>query len=53
MLHAKFQDNMTLGTGREVFLKSFTIYGHGCRFGLVTQVILMLINVPSSQGGSI
>ena len=28
MLQAKFQDHMTSGSG-EVFLKLFTIYGHG------------------------
>ena len=29
MLHAKFQDHRTSGSGEEDFFKVFTIYGHG------------------------
>ena len=36
MLHAKFQDHRTLGSGEEDFLKVFTIYGHGGHLGHVT-----------------
>ena len=36
MLHAKFQDNRTSGSGEEDFLKVFTIYGHGGHLGHVT-----------------
>ena len=38
MLHAKFQDHRTPGSG-EVFLKVFTIYGHGGHLGHVTCTI--------------
>ena len=36
MLHAKFQDHRTSGSGEEDFLKVFTIYGHGGHLGHVT-----------------
>ena len=39
MPHAKFQDNMTFGSGAEGFLKVFTIYGHGSHLGHVTCII--------------
>ena len=29
MLHAKFQDHRTFGSGEEDFLRVFTIYGRG------------------------
>ena len=35
MLHAKFQDHRTSGSGEEDFMV-FTIYGHGRQFGHVT-----------------
>ena len=47
MLHAKFQDHRTSGSGG--FLKVFTIYGHGRHLGHVTCTIY--INFPTSQGG--
>ena len=34
MLHAKFQDHRTYGSGED--FKSFTIYGHGGHLGYVT-----------------
>ena len=33
MLHAKFQDHRTSGSGEEDFLKVFTIYGRGGHLG--------------------
>ena len=39
MLHAKFQDHRTFGSGEEDFLKVFTIYGHGGHLGHVTCTI--------------
>ena len=39
MLHAKFQDHMTTGSGGEDFLKVFTIYGRGGHLGHVTRTI--------------
>ena len=33
MLHAKFQDHRTFGSGEEYFLRFFTIYGHGSHLG--------------------
>ena len=39
MIHAKFQDHRTSGSGEEVFLKVFTIYGHGGHLGHVTLTI--------------
>ena len=39
MLHAKFQDHRTSCSGEEVFLKVFTIYGHGRQVGNVTWTI--------------
>ena len=38
MLHAKFQDHRTSGSGEEVFFKVFTIYGRGGHPGHVTQM---------------
>ena len=35
MLHAKFQDNRTYGSGEDL-LKVFTIYGHSGHLGHVT-----------------
>ena len=39
MLHAKFQDHRTSGSGKEDF-KVFTIYGHGGHLGHVTWTII-------------
>ena len=36
MLHAKFQDHRTSGSGEGDFCKVFTIYGHGGHLGHVT-----------------
>ena len=38
MLHAKFQDHRTSGSGED-FFKDFTIYGHGGHLGHVTWTI--------------
>ena len=46
MLHAKFEDQRTSGSGEEDF-KVFIIYGHGSHLGHVTWAIY--IN-PPSQG---
>ena len=35
MIHAKFQDHRTSGSGED-FLRFFTIYGHGGHLGHVT-----------------
>ena len=39
MLHAKFQDHRTSGSGEEDFLKVFTIYGRGGHLGHATWTI--------------
>ena len=36
MIHAKFQDHRTSGSGEEDFFKVFTIYGRGGHLGHVT-----------------
>ena len=36
MLHTKFQRHWSTGSGKEDFLKIFTIYGHGGHIGHVT-----------------
>ena len=50
MLHTKFRENRPAGSGKEDFLRVFTIYGHGGHLGHVTS--MMLINfhflVPES-----
>ena len=38
MLHTKFPENRPDGSGEEDFLRVFTIYGHGCHLGHVTQM---------------
>ena len=40
MLHAKFQDYRTSGSGEEDFLKVFTIHKHGGHLGQVTWTII-------------
>ena len=37
MLHIKFCGNQPAGSGED-FLRVFTIYGHGCHLGHVTQM---------------
>ena len=46
MLHAKFQDHKTSGSGEEDFFKVFTIYGHGGPFGHVTWTIYINFRSP-------
>ena len=47
MLHARFQDHRTSGSG-EIFYKVFTIYGHGGHLGHVTCTIYIKF-FPTSQ----
>ena len=47
MLHAKFQDHRTFGSGEEDFFKSlFFIYGHGGHLGHVTWTIYINFRSP-------
>ena len=46
MLHAKFQDHRTSGSGEERFFKVFTIYGHGGHLGHVTWTIYPNFRYP-------
>ena len=46
MLHAKFQDHRTSGSGEEDFFKVFTIYGHGGHLGHVTWTIYINFRSP-------
>ena len=46
MLHAKFQDHRTSGSGEEDFFKVFTIYGHGGHLGHVTWTININFRCP-------
>ena len=39
MLHTKFQGHRSIASGKEDFLKVFTIYEHGSHVGHVTQLI--------------
>ena len=45
MLHAKFQDHRTSGSGEEYF-KVYTIYGHGGHLGNVTLTIYINFRSP-------
>ena len=45
MLHAKFQDHRTSGSG-DFFLKVFTIYGRGGHLGHVTWTIYTNFGSP-------
>ena len=38
MLHTKFRENRSAGSGEEDFLRVFTIYGLGGHLGHVTQM---------------
>ena len=40
MLHTKFRGNRLAGSGEEVFLRVFTIYGHDGHLGHVTSIML-------------
>ena len=46
MLHAKFQDHRTSGSGEEDFFKVFTIYGQGRHLGHVTWTIYINFRSP-------
>ena len=46
MIHAKFQNPRTSGSGEEDFLKVFTIYGHGGHLGHVTWTIYIKFRSP-------
>ena len=46
MQHAKFQDHRTSCSGEEVFLKVFTIYGHGGHLGHVTLTVYIKFCSP-------
>ena len=49
MLHAKFQDHRTSGSGEEYLFKVFTIYGGGGHFGHVTLTIYINFRSPSPR----
>ena len=47
MLHAKFQDHRTFGSGEEDLLRFFPIiYGHGSHLGHVTWTIYINFRSP-------
>ena len=46
MLHAKFQDNRTSGSGEEDVKRFFTIYGRGGHLGHVTGTIYANFGSP-------
>ena len=39
MLHTRFRENRLAGSGKEDFLRVFTIYGHGGHLGHVTSIM--------------
>ena len=49
MLHAKFQDHRTSGTGGEDFFKVFTTYGRGGHLGHITWTIYTNFSSPFSR----
>ena len=49
MLHTKFQDHRTSGSGEEDILKVFTIYGHGGHLGHVTRTIYTNFGSPFAR----
>ena len=49
MLHATFQDYRTSGSGEEVFLNAFTIYGRGEYLGHMTETIYINLRSPFSR----
>ena len=40
MLNTKFRENRPAGSGKEHFLRVFTIYRHGGHLGHVTRIML-------------
>ena len=46
MLHAKFQDHRTSGSGEEECFKVFNIYRHGGRLGHVILTIYIIFRSP-------
>ena len=46
MLHTKFRGNRPAGSGEEVFLSVFTIYGRGGHLGHVTRMPRTKIRSP-------
>ena len=46
MLHTKFQDHRTYGSGEEGFLKVFTLYGHGGHFSVLIWTIYINFRSP-------
>ena len=46
MLHTKFRENWSTGSGEEDFLKVFTIYGHGGHLGHVSWTIYANFGSP-------
>ena len=46
-LHTKSQGHQPSGLGEKIFLKGFTIYGHGCHLGHVTKTIWTNFHSPS------
>ena len=51
MLHTKFRENRSAGSGEEDFLRVFTIYGRGSHLGHVTKMPRTKYRSPT-QGGS-
>ena len=49
MLHTKFRENRSTGSGEEDFLKVFTIYGHGGHLGYVTWTIYINFRFPLAK----
>ena len=50
MLHAKFQDHRTSGSGEEDFFKVFTIYGHVGLLGHMNWTIYINFLSPFPRG---
>ena len=46
MLHVKFPDHRTSGSGEEDLFKVFIIYGHGGHLGYVTLTIYIYFGSP-------
>ena len=46
MLHAKFQDHRTSGSGGEDFFKNFAIYEHGGHLGHMTWTFYINFRSP-------
>ena len=52
MLHTKFCENRSTGSGEEDFLKVFIIYGRGGHLGHVTWTIYTNFGSPLEQANS-